>query len=189
MKKLTDKQQHIFNTINNLVLENKKVPSCAEIRAAVGGSYSTIVAVLKIWREQDEKVKAVSVDIPQSVFDAAQSIVPTVWAAATEITNQTIQKNNLECQNRIDESEAERDQALTDIDNLESENEKLKSELEALKNKYDDLDKNHKSAISELSAASKTEKAASTKLIKVEAKLEQLTSSYESLLESVKLKY
>jgi chromosome segregation ATPase len=112
----------IFAICEQLKAEGVKVTQ-ASVREALGsGSFSTIVPIIKEWRDNTSPAEIVQ-EIPAAAQNAANQAATLIWKIATEHQAEAINAIRQECARIEQEATAERDEAIAEIKRLESDKE------------------------------------------------------------------
>lgn len=136
-------------------------PTVATVRASLGsGSFTTITALLREWRDQATPAKPGDVDVPEDVTAALQRAAQLVWTTATEHFRSELATLQKESARAITEANAALIEAQAEIENLESINGKLDEgniklaqELRDVHQQMIALDKNQATLTAQLKAA------------------------------------
>ncbi|WP_421793667.1 DNA-binding protein [Hydrocarboniphaga effusa] len=106
---------------DKLAAEGRKV-TAESVRAQIGyGSLRDICPALRNWRESRRKSDGVTATIPAEVQGVLQAAAVTAWSVAGRIADERIAAIEAACQDRILDSEAERDAVLAEAANYETQ--------------------------------------------------------------------
>lgn len=95
-------------------------PTVAAVRALLGsGSFTTLTAYLREWREQANGTTTPEVDIPETVTEALNRAAEIVWTAATDHFRQELATLQKESARLIATHQAALEEALQEIGELE----------------------------------------------------------------------
>jgi len=95
-------------------------PTVAAVRALLGsGSFTTLTAYLREWREQANGTTPTEVDIPETVTEALNRAAELVWTAATDHFRQEVATLQKESARQIATHQAALEEALNEIAELE----------------------------------------------------------------------
>lgn len=110
-----------------------KKPTMEAVRELIGGgSFATISPVLRKWRESQEQIQAVTLEMPNDIKAIFEKSAVDVWREITNVTAERIAKAEAESAKQINAAHAERDEALTEIDRLETALNESQSKIHAL---------------------------------------------------------
>jgi len=136
-------------------------PTVATVRASLGsGSFTTITALLREWREQATPATPGDVDVPEDVTAALQRAAQLVWTTANDHFRSELATLQKESARAITEATAALTDALAEIEALEKMNDsseannvRLQQELSDCKLQMLALDKNQATLTAQLKAA------------------------------------
>lgn len=84
-------QQTVNEACASITKEGKNVSVNAVI-AAVGGSFTTVGKMVKVWRKEQAELKAVPIEIPDSISNEMKRASVRIWQTATELANAEVIK-------------------------------------------------------------------------------------------------
>lgn len=120
----------IHTAANTLITRGKK-PTLAAIRAELGtGSFSTISEAMKSWKQQQVQ-QTPTVVAPGAVVQRATELASQVWAIAQEEAEQRMQLERETMEQRQQEAEAGRAEAMEAADTALAAQEVLQQQFEA----------------------------------------------------------
>ncbi len=136
-------------------------PTVATVRASIGsGSFTTITALLREWREQATAPTPGDLEVPEDVTAALNRAAQLVWNAATEHFRSELATLQKESARTITEANAALLEAQTEIEQLETLNNeltagntKLAQEIRDTRAELIELDKNQAKLTAQLKAA------------------------------------
>ncbi len=117
-----------------LQADNKNVIVNAVI-AICGGSFSTVGDMVKLWREEQAAHSAPLLQMPDSVTATMHKATFDIWAAASTLAGESVERIQHEAGEAITKAKAELSEYMGEVSRLERE-------LEQAHIKNDDLQKN-----------------------------------------------
>lgn len=152
----------VFNAADAISAAGQ-APTVASIRAKLGtGSYTTITAMLRDWREQANTEPEEALDVPEEITQALGRAAEIVWKAAQDHFRHELATVKKESERAISEAQGQLADALAEIAELEKMAdeqtgaiEQLKAEKEASREALDGM----KSERAELTASLKAAEA------------------------------
>lgn len=166
-------QQAVNEACTNITKEGKNVSVNAVI-AAVGGSFTTVGKMVKVWRKEQEELKAVPIEIPESISNEMKRASVRIWQTATELANAEVIKIR-------EEATAEKSKIQEELAEYESEVLRLEKELEKANEKKSDAENSIKEASSKLAAEKEKNIILTTQLGERDREIERLHNDYATL--------
>jgi hypothetical protein len=171
-------QKRIIEICNKMAAEGIK-PTLERIREELGsGSFSTINPILKQWKENRLSNHNVEpIELPTEIAAIGERATALIWKVANDQCNLMIKTIRDETNRLVEQSNAEREEALHEIKRLETEHERLNIKVAAQEVLIDDL--KIKSAIAE---------KADTTITTLRAELEK-SQTEKAILEGMLIAY
>ena len=142
--------------------------------AITGGSFSTVGAMVKAWRAEQQKKAEPAIDMPQSITNAMYQATAVVWEAAASLAHERIERVRTEAQEAIAQSRSELSEYMDAIASLEEQLVKNRQSL-AL------AEKRLAVATSEITQLNTHKTALETRLADRDSALQQLREDYSKL--------
>ncbi|MCW5597560.1 MAG: DNA-binding protein [Nitrosomonas sp.] len=151
-----------------------KNASVNAVIAITGGSFSTVGAMVKTWRAEQEKKAAPAIDMPESITNAMYQATAVVWEAAASLANERIERVRTEAQDALEKSRLESSEYMDAIANLEEQLEKNQKSLAS-------AEKRLSMTASEIAQLNTHKTALETRLADRDSELKQLREDYKKL--------
>lgn len=166
-------QSAVNAACEQLQVESKNVTVNAVIGIS-GGSFSTVGAMVKVWKEEQAAHVAPLLQMPDSVTTAMHKAALDVWVAASTLAGETVER----IQNEAGETITK---AKTELSEYAGEVSRLENELEQSYIKADTLQKNLDAATDKITKLTTQNAALETRLVDRNSELDRLRSDYEKL--------
>ncbi len=163
----------VASACEQLSKEGKNVTVNAVI-GITGGSFSTVGAMVKEWREQQREKTAPAFEMPDSVTAAMREATTTIWSAASALAAETIETVQKQAQETIDK-------ANTELQEYASEVTRLENELSSAQGKIDDQEKALAESKGQTSELTTKVAGLEARLDDRDTELKRLRSEYEKL--------
>ncbi|GJM05899.1 MAG: hypothetical protein DHS20C09_18950 [marine bacterium B5-7] len=142
--------------------------------AITGGSFSTVGAMVKAWRAEQQKKTAPAIDMPESITNAMHQATTVVWDAAASLASERIERERTEAQDALEKSRSELSEYMDAIASLEEQLEKNKQSLAS-------AEKRLSLTASEIAQLNTHKTALETRLADRDSELKQLREDYKKL--------
>ncbi len=100
--------------------EGKNVTVNAVINIT-GGSFSTVGAMVKAWREEQREKAMPAFDMPDSITAAMREATTTIWSAASALAAENIETIQKQAQETTDKAASELSEYASEVTRLEHE--------------------------------------------------------------------
>lgn len=139
-----------------------------------GGSFSTVGAMVKAWKEEHAAHSAPLMEMPENVNHAALKAAADIWGAASSLAGEAVERIQKEAGEAISKAKAELSEYAGEVTRLENEIEQAQMKIHDLhKNLHDETEK---------AVHLTTQNAAlETRLADRDCELERLRSDYDKL--------
>ncbi len=117
-KKVT--QAAVNAACDQLQADNKNVTVNAVI-SITGGSFSTVGAMVKAWKEEQAAHIAPLMQMPESVTNAMHKAAFDIWAAASTLAGESVERIQHEAEEAITKIKAELSEYAGEVSRLERE--------------------------------------------------------------------
>ncbi len=112
----------VFNAADNISAAGQQ-PTVASIRATLGtGSFTTITAMLREWKEQAQAPDDDTLDVPEEIKESLTRAAQIVWKSAQDHFRHELATVKAEAVRTIAAAQAQATDALTEIADLEKLN-------------------------------------------------------------------
>lgn len=152
---------------------NKNVTVNAVI-GICGGSFSTVGAMVKLWREEQAKHSAPLIEMPDSVNTAMQRAALDIWTAASNLAGETVERIQNEAGEAITKAKADLSEYEGEVSRLEHELEQAHAKIKDMQSSIDLLNKDIVTLTTEKTALD-------TRLTDRDGELSRLRADYEKL--------
>ena len=139
-----------------------------------GGSFSTVGAMVKAWKEEQAAQVAPAIEMPETVTQAMQKAAADIWGAASSLAGETVERIRKEAGEAIGKAKAELAEYTGEVTRLENE-------LEQARDKAADTEKTLADTLAQVSQHTAKNAALETRLIDRDSELERLQANYEKL--------
>ncbi|TXL14195.1 hypothetical protein BMR04_13615 [Methylococcaceae bacterium HT3] len=113
-------QSAVNATCNHLQDDNKNVTVNAVI-GVIGGSFSTVGDMVKLWRDEQAAHSAPLLQMPESVNQAMNKAAFDIWAAASGLAGESVERIQKEAGDAITKAKAELSEYAGEVSRLERE--------------------------------------------------------------------
>ena len=113
-------QSAVNAACNHLQDENKNVTVNAVI-GTIGGSFSTVGDMVKLWREEQAAHSAPLLQMPESVNQAMNKAAFDIWAAASGLAGESVERIQKEAGDAIIKAKTELSEYAGEVSRLEQE--------------------------------------------------------------------
>ncbi|GAW87745.1 conserved hypothetical protein [Bathymodiolus platifrons methanotrophic gill symbiont] len=113
-------QSAVNATCNHLQDDNKNVTVNAVI-GVIGGSFSTVGDMVKLWRDEQAAHSAPLLQMPESVNQAVSKAAFDIWAAASGLAGESVERIQKEAGDAITKAKAELSEYAGEVSRLERE--------------------------------------------------------------------
>ncbi|TXK94155.1 hypothetical protein BMR07_12565 [Methylococcaceae bacterium CS1] len=113
-------QSAVNATCNHLQDDNKNVTVNAVI-GVIGGSFSTVGDMVKLWRDEQAAHSAPLLQMPESVNQAMNKAAFDIWAAASGLAGESVERIQKEAGGAITKAKAELSEYAREVSRLERE--------------------------------------------------------------------
>jgi len=121
--------QEIINGACQELLESGKNITVNAVINAVGGSFSTVGVMVKLWKEELATQATPIITMPDIVSKAMQRATTDIWAAASSLTSQTIERIQKEAEEAISQAKNELSEYSGEVSRLEEKFEEVNKQL------------------------------------------------------------
>ena len=166
-------QSAVNAACEQLQTDNKNVTVNAVI-GICGGSFSTVGDMVKLWREEQAAHSAPLLQMPESVTTAAMKAASDIWAAASALAGETVERIQTEAGEAITKAKAELSEYSGEVSRLENELEQANIKAAELQKCLDDERQNGVKITSEAAAME-------TRLSERDSQLLNLKADYAKL--------
>ena len=135
MERKSKVTQSAVNTACEQLQSDSKNVTVNAVIAITGGSFSTVGVMVKAWKEEQAAHIAPLLQMPDSVTTAMHKAAFDVWAAASTLAGESVERIQHEAGEAITKAKAELSEYAGEVSRLENE-------LEQAHSKNDDLQKN-----------------------------------------------
>ena len=122
----------ILKAADALERDNERVTMETVRQFLGGGSFATISPVLREWKESRKSQVAIVIDMPAELKKAAERLEAEFWQVASGLANERLVAVQAESDAKVEEAQAERDEALQEVSRLEVEIENLSAQQQQL---------------------------------------------------------
>ena len=106
-------------------------PTLEAVRAAVGGSYTTLSPLLRQWKERQAARRTAAVAPPAALSERVTETGEALWAAALRMATERLAGERAELERQQARWETEKTEAIALADSLSAELDAARRELEA----------------------------------------------------------
>jgi len=154
--------------------EQDKNVTVNAVIAITGGSFSTVGAMVKGWKEEQAQQTVPVIQMPETIITAMQRAVTDIWATASALAGEEVERIQKEAGEAVSK-------AKTELSEYSGEVSRLENELEIANDKLD-LSR-EKGAQAQTTIAELTTKntAFETRLNDRDSELERLRADYDKL--------
>ena len=166
-------QEVVNAACNKLHTDNKTITVNAVI-ATTGGSFSTVGPMVKVWKDEQEKQAAPLLEMPDGMTAIMHKAVGEVWAVASTISGETIERVQTEASEEIKAAKNELQEYTGEVSRLENELEQAQKVATEIQSRLD-------GALGQVSGLTTERTALETRLSDRDAELERLRGDYDKL--------
>ncbi len=166
-------QEIVNNACQELLGSGKNITVNAVINA-VGGSFSTVGTLVKLWKEELATHNTVAIEMPDMVYQAMERATIDIWSAVSDLASQNVQHIKKEAREAVTKAKNELAEYSGEVSRLEV---KLVEVNKQLNLSQQELTSN----ISKTAEISAQNKALETRLADRDKELKRLQASYEKL--------
>jgi len=166
-------QEAVDAVCNQLHNDNKAITVNAVI-ATTGGSFSTVGPMVKVWKDEQAKQSAPLLEMPDGMTAIMHKAVAEVWAVASSISGETIERAQAEANEAIKAAKNELQEYTGEVSRLENELEQTHKAITETQTRLDD-------ALGQVSGLTTERTALETRLNDRDAELERLRGDYDKL--------
>ncbi|VAW42618.1 hypothetical protein MNBD_GAMMA01-1392 [hydrothermal vent metagenome] len=156
------------------LIEQKKNVTVNAVIAITGGSFSTVGAMVKEWKEEQAQQTAPVIQMPDTVTSAMQKATAEIWASASTLAGEEVEHIKNEAEEDISKAKTELSEYTGEVTRLESELKAINDKLTHSENRYAVTEKN----IADLTTINT---ALETRLSDRDDELARLQTNYEKL--------
>ncbi len=125
-------KDRIIATASALVAEGIDNPTNDQIRERIGGgSLSTISPVMREWREGRKAEVLAALELPAELKRTIETSLAQMWAAASKLATESVERIKLKAESDIADVTAERDEALAEVQSMEAQLAELSVNVQA----------------------------------------------------------
>lgn len=121
-------QEALFKCADDYFKENGKPPTQSYLKNELGGSFSTLGPMLRLWKNQVETTSRAVIEMPNSIRESGLEMVGTWWASIQVIVNEKIDAIQDKSNHIIEAARDEVSEYIEEIKRLELELENKNSE-------------------------------------------------------------
>lgn len=166
--------QEAVNAACIRLTEQDSPVTVSAVIAVTGGSFSTVGAMVKIWKEEQAQQAAPNIHMPETVNTAMQKAVADIWLTASTLAGEEVERIRAEAHEVVAKAKADLSEYVGEVSRLESELEEANDQLDLSRRK----DAQAQTAIAELTAKNT---AMETRLGDRDDDLKRLRADYEAL--------
>lgn len=170
-------QAQVFNAADAISAAGQQ-PTVALIRAKLGsGSYTTITAMLRTWRDRSAPSEEETLDVPEEVTEALQRAGQIVWSAAQQQLQSELRAIRTETTKTVASTQSALDEALAEIRRLEEAQDTLRAEYTRLSDQLAGEREHQQTLLQQIAAADATIASQNHRLTEQAALLARLISA------------
>ncbi len=166
--------QEAVNAACVQLTEQGKNVTVNAVIAITGGSFSTVGGMVKAWKEEQAQQTAPMIQMPDTVTIAMQKAVADIWATASTLAGEEVERIQKEAGESITKAKADLSEYAGEVTRLESELETASDNLTSSQEKGAQA----QASITELTAKNT---ALETRLGDRDDELKRLRADYEKL--------
>lgn len=160
--------------------------ACAQLQAAnknatvnaviaiTGGSFSTVGALVKVWKAEQAAQTAPVIAMPETITQAMHKAAADIWAAASTLAGETIERIQKETGEAITK-------ANTELSEYAGEISRLENEIEQAQKAAKDNEQRLSATTTQITSLSTEKTALETRLDDRDSELARLRSDYDKL--------
>lgn len=166
-------QAAVNTACDQLQADNQNITMNAVI-SICGGSFSTIGAMVKAWKEEQAAHVAPLLQMPDSVMGAMHKAAADIWGAASGLAGETVERIQSEAGEAISKAKAELAEYAGEVTRLERELEQVNLNTLEIQKKLDTVLQDNIKSTSEVAAME-------TRLTERDSQLSSLKVDYDKL--------
>lgn len=166
--------QGIVNDTCQELFESGKNITVNAVINAVGGSFSTVGTMVKLWKEELATQAIPVITMPDTVSKAMEKATTDIWTAASSLTSQTIEKIQKEAEEMVVTAKNDLSEYSGEVSRLEAKLEEVNQQLTLSEEKLTQ-------EITKTTEISAQNKALETRLSDRDKQLKHLQANYENL--------
>ena len=121
--------QDVVNAACVQLIEKDQNVTVNAVIAITGGSFSTVGGMVKTWREEQARQTAPMIQMPETVTTAMQKAVADIWAAASALAGEEVERIQKEAGESITKAKADLSEYAGEVSRLENELESANDKL------------------------------------------------------------
>lgn len=166
-------QDAVNAACEQLQADNKNVTVNAVI-GITGGSFSTVGAMVKLWKEDQAAQVAPLPEMPETVTKAMHKAAFDIWGTASALAGETVERVQNEAKEALEKARGELSEYASEVTRLENE-------LEQSSIKLTDTEKRLSECDQTTTTLTTQNTALQTRLDDRDAELERLRADYDKL--------
>lgn len=113
--------QDAVNTACEQLTDDNKNATVNAVIAITGGSFSTVGVMVKAWKEGQGAKLSTLINMPESITQAMHKATAEIWAAASDLASEAIERIQSEAGEAITTAKGELSEYKTEVTRLENE--------------------------------------------------------------------
>jgi DNA-binding transcriptional regulator GbsR (MarR family) len=166
--------QEAVNTACDLLYTDNQTVTVNAVIGLTGGSFSTVGPMVKHWKEEQATQVAPLPEIPESVTKSMYKATADIWAAASTLASEAIERIQNEASEAINKAKAELQEYTGEVSRLENELKQAQQVATETNTRLDD-------ALGQISSFTTEKTALETRLSDRNEEMKRIRGDYEKL--------